>query len=272
MRSPVVSVADKCETFLCKCKWFLQKPWLSCQKWEVLKKEKKEVVVKSRKDVGGLGSRVPLQPRFMQIYVCTSCIFGLHIRTPWFLPLQINQGLPLQQRLIVRSRNLSVSTLLPIFIWTPYQNSLIPASPNPPSTETEGMARCFQMYTESERGSSVDHNFLFLSEQIGGSGGAPMVALSVFSLVVRTCFHQKGALKRPPSLEENPIWIGLTPSLPDRWCMDYPWKWVIYGWMPSCRESRWIACLLMTSNGEMFEFQIWEETRVFSHIYSFHLM
>ena len=87
MRSPV-SVVDMCETFLCKCKWFLQKPWLSCQKWEVLKKEKKEMVVKSGKDVGGLDSRVPLQPRFMQIYVCTSCIFGLHIRTPWFLPPQ----------------------------------------------------------------------------------------------------------------------------------------------------------------------------------------
>ena len=54
------------------------------------RKKKEEIIVKSRKDVGGLDSRVPLEPRFMQIYVCTSCIFGLHIRTPWFLPLQIH--------------------------------------------------------------------------------------------------------------------------------------------------------------------------------------
>ena len=100
------------------------------------------------------------------------------------------------------------------------------------------------------------------------SNGSP----SRFLLSSKDQFSPEIALKRPPSLDENPIWIGLAPSLPDRWCMDYPWKWVIYGWMPSCRESRWIAWLLMTSNGEMFEFQIREETRVFSHTYSFHLM
>ena len=34
--------------------------------------------------------------------------------------------------------------------------------------------KMFHMYTESERGSSVDHSFHFLTEQIGGSGGVPM--------------------------------------------------------------------------------------------------
>ena len=38
----------------------------------------------------------------------------------------------------------------------------------------------------------------------------------------------------------------------DLWCMDYPWKtwkWVIYGWFPTCRESQWIVLQLMISNG-----------------------